>query len=30
MRINENVALAKAILNKQGITTDSPEYSDYA
>jgi hypothetical protein len=29
MRINENVALAKAILNKQGITTDSPEYSDY-
>jgi hypothetical protein len=29
MRINENVALAKAILNKQGITTDSPEYQDY-
>jgi len=29
MRINENVALAKAILNKQGITTDSPEYKDY-
>lgn len=29
MKINENIALAKSILNKQGITTDSPEYSDY-
>lgn len=29
MRINENIALAKSILNKQGITTDSPEYQDY-
>lgn len=29
MRINENIALAKSILNKQGITVDSPEYSDY-
>lgn len=28
-KINENVALAKAILNKKGITTQSPEYSDY-
>ena len=27
--IKENVALSKAILNKQGITTESPEYSDY-
>lgn len=28
-KVNENVALAKAILNKQGISTDSPEYQDY-
>jgi hypothetical protein len=28
-KINENVALAKAILNKKGITTQSEEYSDY-
>jgi hypothetical protein len=27
--VKENVALSKAILNKQGITTESPEYSDY-
>jgi len=27
--IKENVALSKAILNKQGITTESPEYTDY-
>jgi len=27
--IKENVALSKAILNRQGITTESPEYSDY-
>ncbi len=28
-RINENVALAKSILNKSGITPDSPFWSDY-
>jgi len=28
-KINENVAYARSILSKQGITTDSPEYSDY-
>ncbi len=27
--INENVAYAKSILNKQGITIESPEYQDY-
>jgi hypothetical protein len=27
-KINVNVALAKAILNKKGITTQSEEYSD--
>ncbi len=29
MRINENIAYAKSILSKLGITTDSEEYSDY-
>ncbi len=29
MRLNENVAFAKSILNKRGITPDSPEYKDY-
>ncbi len=28
-KVNENVALAKAILNKNGITSDSVEYQDY-
>ena len=28
-RINENIAYAKSILNKSGITTDSEEYQDY-
>lgn len=27
--INENIAYAKSILNKNGITQDSKEYSDY-
>jgi len=27
--INENIAYAKSILNKNGINTDSPEYQDY-
>jgi len=27
--INENIAYAKSILNKQSITTESPEYQDY-
>jgi len=27
--INENVAFAKSILNKNGISPDSPEYQDY-
>jgi hypothetical protein len=29
MKINENVALGKSILNKVGITSDSEEYKDY-
>jgi hypothetical protein len=29
MKINENIAYAKSILNRQSITQDSPEYSDY-
>lgn len=29
MKINENIAYAKSILNKNGITQDSPEYQDY-
>jgi len=29
MRINENIAYAKSILNKSGINQDSPEYGDY-
>ena len=28
-RINENIAYAKSILNKNGITSDSEEYQDY-
>jgi len=27
--INENIAYAKSILNKNGITQDSKEYADY-
>lgn len=27
--INENIAYAKSILNKSGITADSKEYQDY-
>jgi hypothetical protein len=27
--INENIAYAKSILNKNGVNTDSPEYKDY-
>lgn len=29
MRVNENIAYAKSILNKSGINQDSPEYQDY-
>jgi hypothetical protein len=29
MKLNENIALSKSILNKVGITTESPEYEDY-
>lgn len=29
MKINENISLAKSILNKQRITQDSSEYKDY-
>lgn len=29
MKLNENIALSKSILNKVGITTQSPEYKDY-
>jgi len=29
MRINENVAFAKSILNKKGILKDSDEFNDY-
>lgn len=29
MKINENIAYAKSILNKSGVTQESPEYQDY-
>lgn len=29
MKINENIAYAKSILNKNGISNDSEEYKDY-
>jgi hypothetical protein len=29
MKINENIALAKSILRKNGIEVDSDEYKDY-
>jgi hypothetical protein len=29
MKVNENIALAKAILNRRGIIQDSSEFRDY-
>lgn len=29
MKLNENIAYAKSILNKNGISKDSDEYNDY-